>query len=147
MVKKPVTGALTDFLDYMTSEKIGGGTCLREKIRVYVPTCYGKCNTDAERVRARMTKLFKGSTTWRGTGSWYDDKGNLVDEPIMVVESAHGNLCGKEAKIFVNIIQDYAKSAKQESISIENGFSDFYIGAGERFKKEHIEYEKTKKRR
>lgn len=47
----------------------------------------------------------------------------------------------------MNIIQEYATKAKQEGISIENGFADFYIGTGARFKPEHTKYEKTKRRR
>ena len=147
MTKKPVAGALTDFLDYMTGEKVGGGVCLREKVRVYVPTCYGKCSTEAERVRLDLTKLFGGSTTWRGTGAWWDKKNKKTwDEPIIIVESVHKPLCEKEAKVFVNIIQSYATKAKQESVSVEGGFTDFYIGSSKRFKKEYVEYGKTKKR-
>lgn len=154
MTKKPVDRALNDFLDYMTSEKVGGGICLREKVRVYVPTCYDpatkkhRCAVEAERVRLDLTKLFEGSTTWSGTGGWWDKKNKKMwDEPVIVIESAHKPLCEKEAKIFVNIIQNYASKAKQETVSIEGGFTDFYIGTGEKFKPKYIEYGKMKKRR
>jgi len=124
--------ALNDFLNYMKTQ--GESYCLTQKTSVYLPTCYGACLKEANRARAKLTKLIGGSTTFPAHGAWYNDAGTLIEEPVIVVELSHGTMCKKHVAKFVAIIDEYALATKQEAISIENGMSDFHIGTGGKHK-------------
>lgn len=118
---------LKDWLQYMRER--GKSYCLTERVKVYVPTCRGRCEDAADDVRLQLTGLFGGATTWGAKGSWYDDDGKLWDEPVIVVESAHKPLCVAEAEAFTEIIDNYVKRTGEKSISIHGG--NFFITEGE----------------
>jgi len=101
--------------------------CFTERMKVYAPTCYGKCEGEVNALVEKLNRLFKGSTTYDAcTGCWFDAEINKVEcEPVRIIELAHN--CGdkKELQQLMDAIIDYAVKADQKSMSIMNGH--FYI--------------------
>ena len=124
-----VKRVLEDFM-----RRVKGVTCYPDKLRVYAPTCYGKCEHIVKDLRKRLDYIFKGSTTYDAEGCWvyYDkEKGKWEREcePVKVIEIATFCLTPDKAKKFIDGLIWYATRAKQYSIAVENG--QFYIAETE----------------
>lgn len=101
--------------------------CFTERMKVYAPTCHGKCEDAVTTLVDKINRLFGGSTTYDScTGCWYDAEKNKVEcEPAKVIELAHS--CGDQAQLrqLMDAIIDYTVAADQKALSIMNGH--FYI--------------------
>ena len=109
--------------------------CFTQKMKLYLPTCCGNCETEVLQLRDRVNEIFGGSTVYEDTqGCWFDPKDKKVlCEPIKVIEVAHNCTDKETLKQLVDAITDYAEKTKQHSVSIHNG--TFYIAETERLKK------------
>lgn len=116
-----------DELEKWLREMIGTeGTCFSEKMKVYAPTCYGRCIDAVERLIHKINEIFGGSTTYKeAEGCWINPEGKTECEPVMVIEVGHHCTDYPTARKFVEAIRDYAVEADQQAISISQG--SFYI--------------------
>jgi hypothetical protein len=106
-------------------ERIRGVTCFPERMKVYAPTCHGACLPAVERLVDRISRVAGGATVYEGEGYWIDDRGNLVREPVKVIEVGHNCFSREELAKVVSAIADYAVEAKQDSIAVYG--ANFYI--------------------
>lgn len=114
---------LENWLNEMVSKS---GVCFPEKMKVYAPTCYGKCVSSVDKLVHRINEIFGGSTTYREvSGCWINPEGKTECEPVSVIEVAHHCTDYDTAKKFIDAIADYSIEADQQAISISQG--SFYI--------------------
>jgi len=105
---------------------ISGVTCFTENLKIYAPTCYGKCVDKVERLRDRVNQVAGGSTVYDAEGSWYnEDEGRVETEPVKVIEVAHNCFSEDEAEKIAGAIADYAREAGQSAMAVHG--SSFYI--------------------
>jgi hypothetical protein len=104
---------------------ITGVTCYPEKMKVYAPTCRGKCLPAVERLVKRLNELFGGSTVYDAEGTWTSPEGRVEREPVKVIEVAHHCTDPEAARRFAEALVDYAVEAKQEAMAVSQG--SFYI--------------------
>lgn len=83
-------------------------TCFPERMKIYAPTCYGRCLSAVQRLVNGIVGLFGGATVYDAEGSWVDDNGNVIREPVKVIEVGHSCLKEPEAQKLVQIINQYA---------------------------------------
>jgi len=111
--------------DFLAS--VPGRMCFTERMKVYAPTCGGKCEKDVNNLVEKLNVIFGGSTTYDNcTGCWFDEDENKVEcEPAKVIELAHN--CGDQETLrqMMDAILEYATKSKQKSMSVMNGY--FYI--------------------
>jgi hypothetical protein len=103
---------------------IKGVTCYTEKMKVYAPTCYGKCLPAVEKLISRINSIFRGSTVYDAEGTWLSDT-RVEREPVKVIEVGHRCTDPETARRFAEAIKEYAEEAKQDAIAIHQ--TDFYI--------------------
>ena len=107
--------------------KVPRAVCFTEKMKVYAPTCYGKCEKQTNTLISEMNRIFGGSTVYNEViGCWYDSsKEETICEPVKVIEVGHN--CSTKLKLeeLMKAITKYAVDTKQDAISIHNG--KFYI--------------------
>jgi len=107
--------------------KVPQAICFTEKMKVYAPTCSGKCEREVDALINEMNRIFGGSTVYNEvTGCWYDSsKKETVCEPVKVIEVGHN--CSTKLKLeeMMKAVTQYALDTKQDAISIHNG--KFYI--------------------
>ncbi|MEM2188972.1 MAG: hypothetical protein QXG35_06540 [Nitrososphaerota archaeon] len=48
---------------------IKGVTCFRERLKIYAPTCYGKCIDAVEKLISNVNRVTDGSTVYDAEGS------------------------------------------------------------------------------
>ena len=107
-------------------EGIKGVTCLVERLKIYAPTCHGKCVPQVDRLIGEVNRVTGGSTVYDAEGSWFNEElGKVETEPVRVIEAGHRCFSEEEAGKLAEAISDYAKDAKQYSIAIYG--SNFYI--------------------
>jgi len=96
--------------------------CYREVVKIYAPTCHGKCLDAVNRLAGYLSEKFGGVTVYDAEGSWFDEeRREVVKEPVKVLQSGHHCLSPEEATDLAGAILDYAKEAKQEAIAIHEG--------------------------
>lgn len=115
--------------DWLT--KVPEALCFTEKMKIYAPTCRGKCEREVDILIDKMNHIFGGSTTYnKATGCWYDSsKEEIICEPTRVIEIGHN--CSTKLKLeeAMKAITQYAVDSDQDAISIQNG--KFYIAERE----------------
>jgi len=119
---------------------IKGVTCLVERLKIYAPTCYGKCVPQVDKLISRVNRVTGGSTVYDAEGSWYnEEQGKVETEPVRVIEAGHRCFSEEEAGRLAEAVSDYARDAGQHSMAVYG--SSFYIAetpelleAYERFK-------------
>jgi len=123
--KKPASAIESIVEEWLT--KVPEVMCFTERMKVYAPTCHGKCEPEVNTLVNKLTDLFGGSTTYEAcTGCWYDDDTSKVEcEPARVVELAHSCSSKEDLRQMMEAIAEYAVSADQKALSIMNGH--FYI--------------------
>jgi cystathionine beta-lyase family protein involved in aluminum resistance len=104
---------------------IKGVTCFTEKMKVYAPTCYGKCLDAVEELIAKINEIFTGSTVYDAEGTWVTPEGRVEREPVKVIEVGHRCTDPDSARRFAEAIITYAQKADQRTIAIYQ--NDFYI--------------------
>ncbi|MEM4603439.1 MAG: hypothetical protein QW842_06535 [Candidatus Nezhaarchaeales archaeon] len=52
---------------------IKGVTCFRERLKIYAPTCHGKCVDAVERLIKRVNEVIGGSTVYDAEGFWVSE--------------------------------------------------------------------------
>lgn len=104
---------------------IRGVTCFRERLKIYAPTCYGRCTDAVERLAKRVSEVIGGCTVYDAEGLWVSEGGRLEREPVKVIEAAHHCLSREEAERVVSAVAEYAREAKQEALAIYG--ANFYI--------------------
>jgi len=105
---------------------IKGVTCFTEKMKVYAPTCYGRCTDAVERLIEKINMLFGGSTVYDAEGTWIEDT-KVYREPVKVIEVGHRCTREDEARAFAEALVEYAKAADQHAIAVHQ--TDFYIAS------------------
>lgn len=101
-------------------------TCFKHKMKIYAPTCYGKCQGDVHQLIKEINRIFNGATVYNAEGNWYNPQlKDIETEPIKVIEIGHDCLKGQQAKDLVKAMTKYAVASKQQAMSIVDG--DFYI--------------------
>ena len=102
------------------------------KVSVYVPSTVNvnkRVNNSKQvlSVIKQMSLLFGGATSYKCTGGWVADSGEIVTEQVNIVysfcdkQSLHNNL----AKV-INICQQIKKDMAQEAVTLEvNGKATF----------------------
>jgi len=123
--------------------KIPKVACHREVVKIYAPTCYGKCLDAVNKLAKYLSKELGGVTVYDAEGSWYDEEKNRVEtEPVKVLQSGHHCLTREEAENLAKAILNYAEEAKQRYISIHEG--SFYIAERKAMLKTYEELRKAK---
>ena len=110
---------------------IRGVVCYTEMLKIYAPTCYGKCINAVEKLLDRLNKVFGGSTVYKECqGCWFNEEENRMEcEPVWVIEIGHRCLSEREAREVVEAILEYAKEANQQYIAVRG--NNFYIASRE----------------
>jgi len=119
----PTRDALEAWLDRVTRKT--GGECYTDVIKFYLPTCRGKCRDAVNEFITKINKIFGGSTNYEATGCWIDEEGELLCEPVVVVESGHHCTKPHEAEEVGRALLTYAKKAGQRWLSVRQG--KFYL--------------------
>lgn len=112
--------------NWLKTVKGEGKKCFRTQMKLYVPTCYGQCELEANELINEVNKIYEGSTIYKAEGSWITPEGRTETEPIKVVEIGHDCTEYEEAKRLGEAIVKYATKTNQQAISILQG--RFYIG-------------------
>lgn len=94
-------------------------TCFKNKLRVYFPVASDPAYDWFEQIRAVINTVFGGSTTYDAEGSWMDKQGELVTEPVKVIEVAHNCHSREEVEAVSTVVRDAALATAQEVMSIE----------------------------
>ena len=104
-----------------------GGVCYPQNLKIYAPTAYGRKKDAVRRLYREVAKLFRGATVYvEETGLWLDEqRGEVEEEPIYVIEAAHNCLTGEQAGRLAEAILDYAREAEQAFIAVRQG--NFYV--------------------
>jgi hypothetical protein len=130
---------------------IRGITCFSEKMKIYAPTCYNprtkghECLPEVEKLIERVNKIFGGSTVYDAEGSWIDEEtGELVVEPVKVIEVGHECADLKDAQELADAIVEYATKAGQKSIAIHQG--SFFIAETPKLQKAYEKLLKIKQK-
>lgn len=131
-IKENIYDMLVGFVSAVEDElrkflnRIKGVVCLRERLKIYAPTCYGKCVGEVEELISRINEVIGGSTVYDAEGSWFNERlGRVETEPVKVIEAAHHCLSEEEARKIVEAIADYARKTNQTSVAVYEG--NFYI--------------------
>ena len=102
------------------------------KVSIYVPSTVNvnkriDNNKQVMAIIKQMSLLFGGATSYKCTGGWVADNGDIVTEQVNIVysfcdkQSLHNNL----TKV-INICQQIKKDMKQEAVTLEiNGKAAF----------------------
>jgi len=125
---------IKDWLD-----AIKGRVCYPDSMKVYAPTCYGKCEDVVEELIVSMNKIFGGSTIYEAKGSWSSDS-TLETEPIKVIEVGHNCTDPNKARQFARAVRAYAKKADQKAMAIHHG--SFYIASSPELLKTYLKNQK-----
>ena len=101
---------------------VPGVTCFTQKMKVYVPTCNGKCEKEVGELISSLNEVLGGCTVYdRATGCWFNDEESKMEcEPVRGI--------GKLSKI-VEAVATYAEKTGQQAVSIVNG--QFFIAETE----------------
>jgi len=100
--------------------------CYSQKMKIYAPTCKGKCEGAVKKLETRVNEILLGSTTYKASGCWWDDeKKDMVCEPNHVIEAAHNCHDKKTLAKIASAIADYAVEANQTDMAILN--NHFYL--------------------
>lgn len=101
--------------------------CFKESFKVVAPTCYGQCLHTVDQLVHDLNEIFKGSTVYDATGTWWDsEKRDFDTEPVKVIEIAHKCASKDVARRFAKAVAQYGVKAEQKSLLINHG-SQFYI--------------------
>jgi hypothetical protein len=119
-----VRGTLDRFL-----ERVRGVTCFPERMKIYAPTCHGGCLAAVEKLADRVSRVVGGATVYDAAGYWIDEEGNLVREPVKVIEAGHNCFSRRELEEVVKAIADYAVEAGQRTVAVYG--ANFYIAPSE----------------
>jgi len=119
--------------------RIKGRVCYPDAMKVFAPTCYGKCEVAVEELITSMNKIFGGSTIYTAEGSWSSDS-TLETEPVKVIEVGHNCTDPKKASEFARAIRKYAKKAEQKAMAIHQG--SFYMASTPALLKTYIKSQK-----
>lgn len=125
---------IKDWLD-----SIKGRVCYPDAMKVYAPTCYGKCNDAVEELTLKINKIFGGSTIYEAQGSWSSDS-TLETEPVKVIEVGHNCTDRNKASQFARAIRAYAKKADQKAMAIHQG--SFYLASSPELLKTYVKSQK-----
>jgi len=98
-----------------------GGICYVDTVKFYLPTCEGKCQDAVVRFIKTVNKIFGGSTNYEAEGCWVDPEGQLICEPVVVVESSHHCTDEEQAKTIANALLKYAEEANQQYLAVSQG--------------------------
>lgn len=122
---------------------VPGVTCFTQKMKVYVPTCYGKCEKEVGELISSLNEVLGGCTVYDTvTGCWFNDEENKMEcEPVRVIEAAHS--CADNAKLskIVQAVATYAEKTGQQAVSIVNG--QFFIAETEQLVSQFEKLQKT----
>jgi hypothetical protein len=103
-----------------------GGVCYPQNLKIYAPTAYGRKTDAVRRLYREVAKLFRGATVYvEETGLWLDERGEVEEEPIFVIEAAHNCLTREQAERLSEAILEYAREAEQATIAVRQG--NFYV--------------------
>jgi hypothetical protein len=98
-----------------------GVRCLPYSLQVVLPEKCPDCDVAIRKLIDGMTRMFNGTTTFKAEGTWVDDKGHVIPEAVLVVESAHSCLDNRMENEFINLVQDCARLAHQDAIAVKQG--------------------------
>lgn len=56
--------------------------------KLYLPKTADNYTATLESVKRRVSDAYGGYTAYDGSGGWVDDTGNLVEEPVTIVETS-----------------------------------------------------------
>lgn len=119
MVEEEISGV--EFIETMLAGK-PGVFCLPEDIEVVIPrACFESCPEATALIERTMTKIFGGVTRTDGVGSWMDDQGKPVVEPVAIIKSAHQCVTSQEMEEFVKTVGQAGILAEQDAIFIRKG--------------------------
>ena len=105
---------------------------MNNKVSIYVPSTVNinkriNNNKQVLSIIKQMSLLFGGATSYKCTGGWVADSGDIVTEQVNIVysfcgkQSLHNNLAN-----VINICQQIKKDMKQEAVTLEvNGKATF----------------------
>lgn len=76
------------------------------RIKLYIPTQMSGFEGCLEHAQQQLAERFGGFTSMTGTGGWTDQNGNVVQEPVTVIE-AYGDITHGNAVIFMDSVVEY----------------------------------------
>lgn len=107
-------------------EGIKGVTCLTDMLRIYAPTCHGKCLLEVDRLIDSVNRVTGGSTVYDAEGSWFNEElGKVETEPVRMIEAGHRCFSEEDAGKIAEAISEYTRDAKQHSMAVYG--SNLYI--------------------
>jgi hypothetical protein len=116
---------------------IKDNVCYTQTIRVFVPTCQGKCTQAVKTLHKELTDYFEGSTMYESVrGCWREPDGAMICEPVKVIELGHNCATREDLQALSKAIVKYSQVAKQHSIGIQNG--SFHITESKRLLERHL---------
>ena len=111
---------------------IGGGVCYPDNVKIYAPTCKGKCLREVNELTDTVSRLFGGSTVYPAAGAWIDEStGKMDTEPVRVIEAAHNCTDPAVARELGKAIVKYATRTRQKWLAVRAG--KFYMGPQQEF--------------
>ncbi len=117
---------------------IRGTMCFTQTMKVFVPTCKGKCSGAVRALQKELTDYFEGSTTYEAAkGCWMNpDTKEMECEPVKVIELGHNCASREDLRALSRAIVKYSQRARQHSIGIQNG--NFYISGSKDLLERHL---------
>jgi len=92
------------------------------------PISQAEMNRRVEQTRAFLSKVNGGYTSVKAVGGYTDDKGNVVKEPVVVVESySERNNYVESRKKVRQYLESRGKAWKQESMGYEHENDLYYV--------------------
>jgi hypothetical protein len=118
-------------------DTIHGRICFPQTMKVYAPTCYGKCDDTVQRLATDLAKHFGGVTVYDKVGGcWVDPNGDLECEPVKVIEIGHDCASREDLMKLSSAIVRYGQEARQDSIGIKGG--NFYVAKSAEMLQRHL---------
>lgn len=118
--------SVEDKLEEWLHEEVKDKLCFTERMKIYTPTCYGKCEHAVEKLVGAVNQIYGGSTVYDAEGSWFNEKKKVVEtEPVKVIEVGHHCTDRKSALELARAITYYASEAKQKELGVFQG--KFYL--------------------
>lgn len=98
---------------------------LENRVAIIVPGTIGDAPAGAEQIKEQINKALRdlsavngGATATPGQGAWVSDSGELVVEPVTVIESFTPTVSLKVLKTLVRLARSIQQAMEQEAVSV-----------------------------
>lgn len=122
----PVTEeSIEDYLNRQSRE--ADALALWQSVTVHMPVDTSQRSQQAYRALLyTMSDIFGGATVTDGYGTWVDNNGQLIGEPVKVIQSYYGQVGASNVKRFTNELKRIMQETNQQAVGIK-GTNNFYV--------------------